>query len=244
MEIIINEAKKDKKYQKVILSIISDIEHGKLKPNQALPSEHDLAEIFNVSRITIRKALNELFLTNFVTKSQGQRTLVNNRIVDKKLNEMVSFTQSSLLRNENPSTRVLFLQCIDPTAYVAKHLHIDLSDKVWYIKRIRYTNGFPLIYEESYWVKKIVGIITQQHAEDSMIAHIKSLGIFPKEAKQDLDSVIANEKLAKVLDVHIGYPLLRSTMVIMDQNKAPFQISFNYHRTDRIKLSLTRQLNE
>lgn len=238
------ENKKVKKYQKVILGITSDIESGKLKPNQQLPSENDLSEIYNVSRITVRKALSELALSRTITKSQGRSTIVNNQIIDKKLNEVVSFTKSSLLRNEQPSTRVILVQLVDPSIYIAKMLNIDISDKVWQIKRVRYTNGFPLIFEESFWISKFIGPITHKTAEGSMFSHIKALGIIPKEAKQDLDAVIADEELAKELDVQVGFPLLRSTMVVMDTKHVAFEISFSYHRTDRVKLSLIRNLNE
>ncbi|KAF0226248.1 MAG: GntR family transcriptional regulator [Erysipelotrichaceae bacterium] len=238
------ENKKVKKYQKVIIGLTSDIETGKLKPNQQLPSENDLSEIYSVSRITVRKALSELVLSRIITKSQGRSTIVNNQIIDKKLNEVVSFTKSSLLRNEQPSTRVILVQLVDPSVYIAKMLNIDISDKVWQIKRVRYTNDFPLIYEESFWISKLIGPVTKQIAEGSMFSYIKTLGIMPKEAKQDLDAVVADEELAKELEVHVGFPLLRSTMIIMDSKHVAFEISFSYHRTDRVKLSLIRNLNE
>jgi len=238
------EPKKVKKYQKVITGINLDIESGKLKPNQILPSENDLAEFYNVSRITVRKALSELALSRTITKSQGRSTIVNNQIVDKKLNEVVSFTKASLLRNEQPSTRVILVQLSEPSVYIAKMLNIDISDKVLHIKRVRYTNGFPLIFEESFWVSKLIGPITPKIAAGSMFSYIKTLGIIPKEAKQDLDAIVADEELAKELEVHIGFPILRSIMVIMDSNHVTFEISFSYHRTDRVKLSLIRNLNE
>jgi len=236
--------KSTKKYQRVVLNIISDIESGKLKPNQQLASENNLAELYGVSRITIRKALNELVLSDHITKSQGRCTIVTNRIVDKKLNDVVSFTKSSLLRNEQPSTRVIQLKLIDPDPYVASMLNINVTDKIWHIKRVRYTNGFPLIFEESYWVEKIVGPITEENASESMFSHIKSIGIIPKVAKQDLDAVVADEDLSKELHVPVGYPLLRSTMIFYDPKNVPFEISLNYHRTDRVKLSLIRDLSE
>ncbi len=238
------DTRKIKKYQKVINGITADIESGRLKPNQQLPSENDLSEIYNVSRITVRKALSELVLSRIITKSQGRSTIISNQIVDKKLNEVVSFTKASLLRNEQPSTRVILVQLIEPSVYIAKVLNIDFSDKVWQIKRVRYTNGFPLIFEESFWVSKLVTPITYKIAEGSMFTYIKTLGINPKEAKQDLDAVVADEELAKELEVQVGFPLLRSTMIIMDTDHIAFEISFSYHRTDRVKLSLIRNLNE
>ena len=236
--------KKIKKFQKVVMNINSDIETGKLRPNQQLASENDLATLYGVSRITIRKALEVLVQTNQISKFQGRCTIINNQIVDKKLNEIVSFTKSSLLRNEIPSTRVIFLKLTDPNPFVANMLGINVQDKVWHIKRVRYTNGFPLIFEESFWVENIVGPISEEIVTSSMFSHIKSIGIFPKTAKQDLDAIIADEDLSRELDVRVGYPLLRSTMVVFDSKNIPFEMSLNYHRTDRVKLSLIRNLNE
>lgn len=236
--------KKIKKYQRVVTTIIGDIETGKLKSNQQLASENKLAEIYNVSRITIRKALNELVQSNYITKAQGRCTIINNQIVDKKLNGIVSFTKSSLLRNELPTTRIIEIKLIEPTAFIAGILNIGINSPVWHLKRVRYTNGFPLIFEESYWVEAIVGTISEKDAVNSMFTFIKTIGIIPKLAKQDLDAVVADVELAKQLDVHVGYPLLRSTMIFYDTKNIPFEISFNFHRTDRVKLSLIRNLNE
>lgn len=232
------------KYQALCQSLTAEIESGKLKPNDRLPSENDLAEAYNISRVTVRKALEELEKQGYLTRIQGKGNFVSDTLINKKLNEIVSFTRSSLLRGELPSTIVKVIEEIKPTPYLMKNLRVSADEPLIHIQRVRYTNDFPLIYEDSFWIKSIVGEISKEAASDSLFHWLKAKNIIPSNAVQELDAISAGTELAEQLQVNPGFPLLRSLMIFYDQQNRPFELAFNYHRTDRCKLSLIRKLSE
>lgn len=93
-------------YQRMMMQIIHDIEAGILKENDKLPSEQQLGEIFNISRITVRKALEELQIRRFIYKKKGQGSFVLSRKqrnkfynyldIKEKIEEMNLFSRSEI----------------------------------------------------------------------------------------------------------------------------------------------------
>ena len=72
----------------------------------------------------------------------------------------------------------------------------------------------------------------------------KEKGIIPVYSLQELDAIGAAGQIAEALQVHEQFPLLRSLMVFYDASDRPYELAFNYYRTDRCKLSMVRTLNE
>ena len=179
----------------------------------------------------------------YLVKKQGRGTFVKGTVIRKQLNDVVSFYKSSLLRGEIPTTELHLLELEEPSLFVMKALKITRNKKVWHMKRVRLTDGFPMIFEESYWSYDIVGEITPEIASISVFNHLKHM-IKIAYATEDIDAITANEELASLLKTSVGFPLLRTYMVFYTDKDEPFEISTNYHRTDRLKLTLFRTLNE
>ncbi|WP_273399426.1 GntR family transcriptional regulator [Traorella massiliensis] len=235
--------KGNKKYQIIVDSIIKDIEDGLLLPNEQIYTEEQLADNFSVSRVTVRKAIDILVKEGYLVKKQGRGTFVKGTVIRKQLNDVVSFYKSSLLRGEIPTTELHLLELEEPSLFVMKALKITRNKKVWHMKRVRLTDGFPMIFEESYWNYDIVGELTPEIASISVFNHLKHM-IKIAYATEDIDAITANEELASLLKTSVGFPLLRTYMVFYTDKDEPFEISTNYHRTDRLKLTLFRTLNE
>lgn len=234
---------KIKKYQKIVNKIIDDIGAGLLEPNEQISTEEQLAEEFSVSRVTVRRAIDELIEEGYLEKKKGKGTYVKSSIVHKQLNDVVSFYKSSILRGEIPSTKIIELKLEKPSLLARKSLKLNKDDDIWHIKRLRLTNGYPMIYEESFWSYNIVGELTEEIVSESVFKHLKTKFKIAY-ATEDIDAIGANEELSSLLGVSIGFPLVRTTMVFYTGEDVPFEVSINYHRTDRLKLTLFRVLNE
>lgn len=79
----------------------------KLQPNDKLPSERDLSELYHVSRNTVRSALNELFLRGFIYRSTGKGTFVAERFDERTdVSGSYSFTKQMLAMNRQPVTKI------------------------------------------------------------------------------------------------------------------------------------------
>ena len=236
---------KQSKYKFVVKEIVRDIDQGVLQARDRLPSEKELQERFNMSRVTIRKAVDILEEEGFVYRDHHKGTFVSEKVIYKKLNDVVSFTKSALLRGDIPSTVVVSVKAVKPDSFLMKYLRISPDESLTQVRRIRLTNGFPLVYEESYWITSITGVIEKQAAENSMFQWLREeRGILPTYGLQELDAIGASAEIAKALEVREQFPLLRSLMVFYDPQDQPFELALNYFRTDRCKLSMVRTLNE
>ena len=95
----------------------------KLQANDKLPSERDLSELYQVSRNTVRAALNELFLRGFIYRSTGKGTFVAERFDERTdVSGSYSFTKQMLAMNRKPVTRIQRLEKIAAPAKIAKRL--------------------------------------------------------------------------------------------------------------------------
>ncbi len=81
-------------YEQIKLILRSQILDGEFKPDDWLPTERELCDLYGVSRITVVRALNELELEGFVKRIQGKGTLVASRRIEETLNTIYGFSKS------------------------------------------------------------------------------------------------------------------------------------------------------
>src|SRR6185503_10763904 len=124
------------------------IESGALKPEQALPSERDLAEDFAVSRITIRKALDGLVASGLLNRRQGAGTFVAGR-VEKSFSKLTSFSEDMAARGR--SSRSEWINRSEGAVTPDESLMLGLSPgtPVYRFHRIRFADDFAMALEYS-----------------------------------------------------------------------------------------------
>ncbi|MDG3061176.1 MULTISPECIES: GntR family transcriptional regulator [Lacticaseibacillus] len=123
----------------------------KLQPNDKLPSERDLSELYHVSRNTVRSALDELFLRGFIYRSTGKGTFVAERFDERTdVSGSYSFTKQMLAMNRQPVTKIQRLEKIAVPANIAKRMRIDPGTPVYVLDRLRIADKLPMMIERSY----------------------------------------------------------------------------------------------
>ncbi len=232
------------KYQFVSDKIYEKIQFEEYPAGSKIPSEDELADIFGVSRVTIRHALKYLEEKGYLTRERGKGTFVKTRMLEKRVGKVVSFTESTKMLGNVPSSKVLSIEKRKCPLITQNYLGISDEDEVWVINRIRYVNNLEVLYEESYWVTKICGSITKEIAEGSIVEHLKSKNINLAYGKQELIALNADAAIANNLDVSVGFPLIKSTMTFFTRKHDPIFISINYYRTDRMAISISRNIDD
>ena len=94
-------------YQQLIDEIKSQITQGDLKEGDKIPTEVELSEIYNVSRITIRKAIELLVEDEILIKRQGIGTFVAAKKLNRNMNGFMGFSQSCLAEGRRPGTQLM-----------------------------------------------------------------------------------------------------------------------------------------
>lgn len=231
------------KYQYIFNILLKDIKNGKLQPHEKLLPEEKLAQKYNVSRVTVRNALDSLEELGYITRFRGRGTFVRAKVMEKKMSNVISFTQSNQMVGNIPSSKVLGLRQIKAPLAAINYLGIDEDDDIWEVKRIRFSNNLAVLYEESYWVDRICGEITMQNAQNSILSALSERGVDPCYVKQEFVALGATSNVAKNLEVPENFPVLRSTMSFYGDSDEAIFFSINYYRTDRITVTSTRYLH-
>jgi DNA-binding GntR family transcriptional regulator len=174
-----------------------------------VPSEHELARSYEVSRLTARAALEELERRFLVRRSQGRRALVAQRI-EYRIGpaDPPSWTRSVLLGGGEPRSETLALRRRVPPAAVIRELRILSGAKAMFLARRRYVNGEPAAYAETWLAEDLVPNLHVAIAgEQSLYTAFESIyRLEPVRAATRAEFVVAGAEVARKMGVD-GRPM-------------------------------------
>ncbi len=153
------------------------IEDGEWKPGDKIPSENELCDKFEVSRMTIRQAINNLVEQGYLYRKRGIGTFVQLPKVEQKLQGMTGFTEDMISRGMNPSSQLLSFRLVPATAKIADRLRIQEGESVYEVRRIRLADDEPIAFETTYLSPALVKDINEEILQQSLYEHLeKKLG--------------------------------------------------------------------
>lgn len=130
------------------------IDSGEWNVGTCIPSERELSSIYNMSRITVRKAIDELERKGKLEKVQGKGTYVLNHQIVQNLNAVYSFSKEMEKQGKITSTKLIERSIIPADARVARNLKIEAGSPVIYLKRLRCDeSGQAIMVEKTYFDK-------------------------------------------------------------------------------------------
>jgi GntR family transcriptional regulator len=212
------------------------IEAGELKPGTPLPSERDMSETYNISRMTVRQALNNLMNEGLLTRIKGKGTFVAEKKIEQPLMKLTGFSEDMRMRGIEPGSKLISFKVVDAEDGVAKQLGIEPGAEVYQISRLRLGDGDPMAYEVSYLIKDRLPGLSEKHLEGSLYDYIeKSLGLAIHRARQTIEPSFATKLEAELLTIDEGAPvlLLERTTFLSDDSTVEYVKSV--YRGDRYK---------
>jgi GntR family transcriptional regulator len=183
-------------YQQLQRALREAIEKGVIAPDDALPPERDLAEMLNVSRITVRKAIDELAEEGLLIRKQGSGTFVSNR-VEKNFAKLTSFSEDMRARGREP--RSVWLNRAEGTVTPEESLTLRSSPgtPVYRFHRIRYADDAPMALE---YATVLAGCLASlDDVQSSLYEALEKTGNRPVRALQRLRAVLLTAEQAKLL---------------------------------------------
>lgn len=122
-------------------------------PGEELPTERELTELFNVSRMTIRQAISNLVYKGILYKIRGKGAFVSKEVIDKKL-EIESFSDDMRKRGLVPGSRIIKFEKISPSEEIKEKLNLLENEKIFFLNRLRLANNEPIAIEYCYLPEK------------------------------------------------------------------------------------------
>lgn len=228
------------RYSQIINYYRTLIESGKLTEGEKMPTEEAIGELFGVSRITIRQALDGLAQGGYIYKIQGKGSFVSAKKAGMQLNHLIGFSDEMRGIGMSPST-VLIDQCLtSPNETMAAALGIDMSQKVYLISRVRCADEIPMAVEKVCLpFSRFAGIETQDLNQSLYLLLKQQYGCEPHKAVQSIQAGLANSADAKLLQIKVGGPVLRITRTAYDSNDVPFEYTESVYRGDKYVFNVT-----
>jgi GntR family transcriptional regulator len=222
-------------YQQVYLSLRERIISGELKAGSLLAGEQEMAKALGVSRITVKRAFNELAARGLVLRQRGRGTTVAGGAIIPLVNGSFDTLFESLQRL-GLQTEVQLIDVRDEPAgpKVGERLEIDADALVQRAVRLRKLNGEPFSYLINYVPVAIARRYTlEELATSSMLSLLERAGARPQEAEQWISAIAAGPDVAALLAVDPGSPLLKIDRVMRGPRRRPVQFIEVRYRPDR-----------
>ncbi|NOW87096.1 GntR family transcriptional regulator [Clostridium beijerinckii] len=233
-------------YQQLADIIRNSITSGELKYGDKIPTEVELSEKYNVSRITVRAAINELVESGFIIKKQGKGTFVSKPKVQRKIEYLSSFTVACEASGLKVTNEIIKREVIEPKIEDKKALELDDDDKLIYIQRVRFAGGDPLMLENNYFSFKRFNFLLTEDLSGSLYELLRDkYDINPSDSPNSgndhttIEIAKAMDEEAALLMVQKGEPLFYIKTVIYDDKNRPVHIGKQYVIGERYKFVIS-----
>jgi GntR family frlABCD operon transcriptional regulator len=221
--------------------IKSEINNGHYKPNQQLPTEVELCEIYGVSRITARRAVSDLVEEGFLKRQQGKGTFVKEKVLKRELISVNGFSEHIIQSGEKPNSQILSCDTVETTSHLADMLQVHEDSSLLQLKRILYIDDEPFVLEIAHYplerFENLQEYITQSSSTYETLANKYNVK-FASNTKT-INIIYADSEQAKYLKCDLGQPLYFIEKVAYDMNKIPVHTSSLFIRADRAQFTVS-----
>ncbi len=229
-------------YYRIELDISEQIQRGRLQPGAQLPSEADLAQKYRVSRITAKRALDDLVTQGRAFRQQGRGTFVAHARI-RETSGFRSFTEDILRRGLIPSSKVLMFKEMAPEPGVQQRLHLGKSERVFLLKRLRLASGEPIAIETAYINARLCPTLLQEDfTHESLFAVLMGkYQVIPTWADAEIEASTATGQDAALLKLRAGQPVLVAQRLTFAANYDVIEAVHSIYRGDRFTFYTGRQ---
>jgi DNA-binding GntR family transcriptional regulator len=227
-------------YRQLKKAIQAAILNDTYQQGEKIPPEPELSVQYNVSRITVRKAVEELVKEGYLIKQQGKGTFVNLPKIDRKIEHIMGFTAACQANGFTSHSEVTKKEVIKGEADLRKALQLEKDEKVLYIQRKRFAGDSPLMLENNFYPYNRYSFLLDEALDGSLYDLLREkYEIYPNQSgKTTLEIALADEEQAQLLETSIGKPLFYMKAVIYDQHGRPVHAGKQYIIGDRYQFTL------
>ncbi len=229
-------------YFRIQQAILDQIQSGQLQPGVLLPSETDLARQYQVSRITAKRALDELVRQGRAFRQQGRGTFVAQARI-REISGFRSYSEDIRSRGFNPSSRVLDFREVEPEASIRARLHLPEGDHAFLLKRLRLADQEPVAVETAYLPCHLCpGLLQEDLGSQSLYKLLtEKYNLLPSWADAEIEAIVPTAEDARLLTLKAGMPVLVAHRVTYTGDYDVIESVDSVYRGDRFTFYTGRQ---
>jgi len=222
-------------YHQIYLILHDKIVSGALPPQATVPGEQELMRQFGVSRITAKRALDELASEGLVVRQRGRGTTVVGRMPSQPLSANISgLLENLLMLGLKTSVSIVEFGYVPAAEEVRAALDLPEGAEVQRAVRVRSHEGIPLSYSVSFVPAEIGRAYDRKDMMTApLLAMLERAGILIGSADQTIGAALADSVVAPLLGVRKGTALLAVERLVYDLQERPVQWLQGLYRPDR-----------
>ena len=231
-------------YHQLKLWLVERIRAGEWEDG-ALPSERYLSETLEISRATVRQAINLLERDGWVDKRHGRGTFVAHTKVEQSLNRVSGFSENMTQAGRVPSSKLLSAELQEPSDKVRGLLGLSPGVVAGVITRLRLADGVALMLERSHLPHNLTPGLLNHDLGGSLYKLLsETYRLTLARGEESLEVRAADAEVAKHLGLRRGEPLLYTQRVVKDERGTPVEYAERFARADRCKFRVQLTGNE
>jgi GntR family transcriptional regulator len=227
-------------YKQIQKAIRQRIDSGKLKPGDPVPSERELARLHKVSLMTARHALSEMARDGIVERRHGAGTFVAGPRV--QFNKLLSYTEHMASLGLKTNSRVVTREMATREHEIAARLGLAPTARLGKVERIRLAGNESVALETCYWSAD-----EYPNLVDAPLERVSLFGVMEREfgvelaySDEEIDATDADLRLADLLAITCGSPLLRIRQLIFSTKSRATVYVVGFYRSGRHTLRVRR----
>ncbi|MBP2077227.1 GntR family transcriptional regulator [Oceanobacillus polygoni] len=228
--------------------LLNRIKSNEYKKGEKIPPELELCKDFDVSRTTVRTALNQLTLEGYLVRQQGKGTFVADQKVKQTLSQTVKrYSDQIAVQGKKAEITLIDIHVVPANEILQQSLDVSINDPIQRIERVRKANGEPTQYEIAYIPWDIAPGITKEHAETSLYASLKEkFHVHIAKTTEQIEITLADERSCMHLGCEVGTPCFYIETIAEDDKGKKVEFSRSFFRGDKTNFMIERnyQLGE
>lgn len=202
----------------------------------------ELAERFNVNRMTVRKALEKLVVEEMVVRKKGQGTYLVSKTPKGfvySLDITTGFFKDIRNYGLRPSSKTLKVEVVDAGERIAVLLDLNKDIRVILMTRIFYANDEPLMIEKNYMSYSEFKDLIQMDLSGLRYPVLKEkFNIVPHHANQTFTAVICDEEAMNLFGFFTPQACVELEFVVCDASNVPIEVGYYLYRGDRYRFNI------
>ncbi len=223
------------KYAYLVENLQELVEELQASATDCFPTERELCEQYGVSRVTVRKALDELEKSGYIYRIQGKGAFVYQKKIQQTLFHLSSFSEDMHARQMSSGSRVLAVETISASSKIAEKLHVEEGSPVILLKRLRLANHVPMALETCHLIYP-VGNIVKKHIVDNVSLYElirKECGIKLVHAEQSIGVGLLEPWELSLFGKDVPSYSLQMTRQTFDENGRAVEFVESKYRGDQ-----------
>ena len=194
-----------------LMDILIEIIESSMDENEQILSEREICDKYDVSRTTVRQALDELEKEGYIYKVHGKGTFVSPKRFNQDLISFYSFTEEMRKLGKSPSSEVTGFEVIRAGDKLASKFRVSSDDLLYKISRIRKADNTPMMYETTYLpFERVKGLTKEELIQQPMYeVMIKKYNVKLTSAEELFEPILTNKLESLYLDIKEGAPSLK-----------------------------------